>query len=157
MAGPISTPKTRVYIAPYTDESTATEYDALPWERIGTVLDVGEFGPQYQEITYTPLDDGIVHRLKGALDNGSIPLILGRDPDNAGQADLLSALPDYDNYAFKIELNDKPSGAGAKPTRFMFPGKAMSYRTQIGDANQIVRANVNIAIDGDIVTGARGT
>lgn len=157
MSGAIATTKLKVSISDTTACDTIAEYDALTWVKIGNVLDVGEFGPQYQEITYTTIDDGLVFRLKGALDNGMFSLTLARKPSDAGQADVIAALDDSLSYNIKVEPNDKPAGVGAKGTRFCFPAKVFSYRNQFGDANQVVRTVVNVGIDGELVEGVAGT
>lgn len=158
MAKAISTAKMKVFVeASGTECDTITEYDALTWVKVGNLLDVGEFGAQYQEVTYTTIDEGVVHRLKGALDNGTFQLLTARDPEDVGQSDMLEGLDSYENVNIKVELNNKPSGVGAKPTRLCFPAKIFSYKNQFGDANQIVKANINVGIDGFIIEGARGT
>lgn len=157
MAKAISTAKMRVFIEAGTECDTLSEYDALTWVRVGQLLDVGEFGAQYQEVTYTTIDDGIVHRLKGALDNGTFSITVARNPEDEGQGDVLVGLDSYDNVNVKVELNDKPAGVGAKPTRFCFPAKIFSYKNQFGDANQVTKAVINVGIDGFIIEGARGS
>lgn len=155
--GAISTAKMKVFIETAgTECDTLAEYDALTWVKVGNLLDVGEFGAQYQEVTYTTIDDAVVRRLKGALDNGTFSLLLARNPDDVGQGDVLEGLDSYTNVNIKVELNDKPTGAGAKGTRFYYPAKIFSYKNQFGDANQVVKANVNVGIDGFIIEGARG-
>ncbi|SMH29750.1 hypothetical protein [Azospirillum agricola] len=157
MAKAISTAKMKVYVEAGTECDTLSEYDALTYVRVGMLLDVGEFGAQYQEVTYTTIDEGVVRRLKGALDNGTFSLSTARVPEDVGQADMLEGLDSYENVNIKVELNDKPTGVGAKPTRFYFPAKIFSYKNQFGDANQVVKANINIGIDGFIIEGARVT
>ncbi|KAA0592946.1 hypothetical protein J2848_005698 [Azospirillum lipoferum] len=158
MAKAISTAKMKVFVdTSGTECDTITEYDALTWVKVGNLLDVGEFGAQYQEVTYTTIDEAIVHRLKGALDNGTFSLTVARNPDDAGQGDVLEGLDSYENVNVKVELNDKPAGVGAKPTRFCYPAKIFSYKNQFGDANQVVKAVINVGIDGFIIEGARGT
>ncbi|HYF87426.1 hypothetical protein [Azospirillum sp.] len=154
--GAISTAKMKVFIEAGTAADTLAEFDALTWVRVGNLLDVGEFGAQFQEVTYTTIDDGIVRRLKGALDNGTFSITVARNPEDEGQGDVLVGLDSYENVNIKVEMNDKPAGAGAKPTRFFFPAKIFSYKNQFGDANQVVKAVINIGIDGGIIEGARG-
>lgn len=153
--GAITASKTKLSVGGTTACDTVSEYDALTWVAVSDVTNYGEFGPQYQEITYTPIETGVVKRLKGALDNGNLQLELARNPDDAGQADLIEALASYDNINVKVELNDKPTGAGAKPTRFFFPCKVMAYRPVIGDGNRVVGATVQLGIDGDVLEGAK--
>lgn len=154
----ISVPKTKLYIAEeQTAQTTVSGYDALTWTLVAGVLDYGDVGPEYKPIEFETVDDGLVHRLKGSLDNGMMTLKLARDPTNEGQSAVIAALSDYDNYNFKIEFNNKPAGVGAKPTRLFFAGKVMSYKTNIGGGSKLLEATTQLAIDGDVLEGARGT
>lgn len=158
MGKPVTASKTRLYVElAGTVCDTVNDYDALTWVRVAHIANYGEFGPQYQEITYTDVDEGVVHRLKGALDNGSLQVELNRNPEDAGQSDLIAGLDQYDNVNVKIELNDKPAGVGAKPTRFFIPAKVMSRRTNIGDGNRVVGDTLQLGIDGALLEGPRGT
>lgn len=152
----VSVPKTKIYIADEQPaQTTVSGYDGLTWTLVAGVLDYGDVGPEYKPIEYETVDDGLIHRLKGSLDNGTMTLKLARDPANAGQSAIISALADYDNYNFKIEFNDKPTGVGAKPTRLCFAAKVMSYKTNIGGGSKLLEATVQLAIDGDVLEGAR--
>ncbi|WP_207479574.1 hypothetical protein [Arenibaculum pallidiluteum] len=152
----ITSAGTKLYVAgAHTTADSVAEYDALTWVEVGEVTNFGEFGASYAEITHVPVGTNITHKFKGTRNDGSLQLTLGRDPSDVGQADLVEALDSYDSYDFKIELNDLPSGTGAKPTRFFFAGKVMSYTTNIGNGGQVVGANTTISIDGAVLEGAK--
>lgn len=156
----VSAMKTKIYIGGQTPCATKAEYEALPdgtWTQIKGVLNMGEFGPQYEEIAYTAMDEGIVQRLKGALDNGTLALEVRRDPDDPGQTALIAAVDDYENYNFMIELNNKPKPAGSKATRFFLAGKAMAYRNNPADGKKVLTATCPIAIDGHIFEAPKVT
>lgn len=148
---------TKLFIGGVHDGTVDTEiaYDALTWVEVGEITSFGEFGASYNEITHNPVGSRKTYKFKGARNDGSLQLTLGRDPSDAGQADLTEALDSDSNYAFKVELNDLPSGVGAKPTRFFFPGKVMSYTANIGGVDGVIQSTCQISIDGNILEAAQ--
>lgn len=116
------------------------------WQLIGEVVNPGEFGRVYNLITHTSLDDRNVRKFKGSRNDGQLNMQLGRDPQDDGQADLISALDDDSDYNFKIELPDDPGGTGNSPTTFLFQAKVMSYTTNIGDPDSIIGATCLLEI-----------
>jgi hypothetical protein len=141
---------TKIYIGgkgPLLDESA--------FQLIGEIVNPGEFGRVYEEIQHTSLDNRNVRKFKGSRNDGNMNMQLGRDPSDDGQADLIVALDDDDDYNFKVELNDDPGGTGDSPTTILFKAKVMSYTTNIGDANSIVAATALLGIQsGTIVETA---
>lgn len=157
--GVITSAKSKLYVSPglhLTATNTLSEYDALTgWIEIGDVVSYGEFGATFEEITHQPINDGLVYKFKGSKNSGSLTLNLGRAPSDAGQARLIEATDIYDFLDFKLELNDLPTGTGAKPTRQFFYAQVMSYTTNIPNANSIIGATCTISISGDLVEGAK--
>jgi hypothetical protein len=154
--GVVTSAKAKLYVAGVhlTATNTLAEYDALTWVEVGDVVGYGEFGASYEEIVHQPINDGNTYRFKGTRNDGSLALTLGRAPADAGQALLITALDDYDDWDFQVQLNDKPNElTGAKGTRMFFPGKVMSYTTNIPSSNSIVGSSCNIGINGAIVEG----
>lgn len=122
------------------------------FQLIGSVINMGEFGPTFDEITYSPLDNRNVQKLKGQRNEGTMTMQLARDATEDGQADLRAALETDFDYNFKIELNDAPPTTANSPTTFLFKAKVMSYATTVGEANSVVTASVGISIQsGSIV------
>lgn len=116
------------------------------FQLIGKVSNMGEFGPAFDEITFSSLDDRNVLKFKGQRNDGSLALQLGRDATEDGQADLVAALATDFDYNFKIELNDAPDTTANTPTTFLFKAKVMSFTTQIGEANSIVGSAAALGI-----------
>lgn len=162
MPGPVTAAKSGVFIRPTPHlEATDTlaEWDALSgWVRIGGITNVGEFGPTYQEITSEPIDAEAVGKYKGMRNDGNLTLTIEWREDDAGQVIVRDALASFEDYDWKVELNNKPAGATSKPSRKFFAGKAMSDTFNIGGPNNLVTGTVNIAINGGmgaIVSGPR--
>lgn len=138
-----TTAGTRIFIAPPGDVpgSPSPEY----FTEIGEVVNFGEFGRVYTEITHEAVNDRNVRKFKGTRNDGTLPLQLGRDTADDGQALIRQALDDDDDWNFRIILNDEPTGGG-DPTSYTFKAKVMSYTTNLGGPNQIIGANASLGI-----------
>ena len=132
----------------YMSSSAPATYNAqgftnLTFTEIGEVFEMGEFGRNYNLVTFNPLSDRRTVKRKGSFNDGTIACQMARVPSDAGQA-LLTAGVDSDNsYSVKIELQDG--------TIFFTTAQIMSYTTNIGNTDQITSATVNLEIDNDIL------
>lgn len=138
---------TKIYIGG-TTEGPQSE---LAYQEIGEIANGGEIGPQFELITFAALADRNVRKFKGTRNDGTITLELGKDAQDAGQADLLAALESDLAFNFKIELNDNPGGSTGTPTTIYFQGKVFSYVSQIGEVNSIIGATCTIEVDSGTV------
>lgn len=125
----------------------AAGYAALTYTVVGEVTSVGEYGANFQEVTHTPLNTGVTQKFKGAKDNGSAQLSIGRDPDDAGQALLRTAAASRNaKYAFRVQIGDAAVGG----TQY-FQARVMSYTTNVNDANSVTGATATLGITTDVV------
>ena len=135
-----------------TDAAIASTIDSEPefmahsWTEVGLIESFGEFGRVFDPVTFQAVGDGRTYKLKGGFNDGAIQFTLGQDLTDAGQALVKTAAnsASQDNYGFRIELNDPPSSVGG-PTTFFLRGLAMSYRTQMGAANAVVKAPITVS------------
>lgn len=143
----------KLFIGDVADDTVDTEgeFEALNLLAVGEIEDMGDFGDVANGITFTSLDDRRVRKFKGSFDAGNIGLTLGRDASDVGQASIRAAQATDFDHAFKITLNDGSSGSPSSPTTFYFRGKVMSYTTNIGNTDSIVRSTVDIAINSAIL------
>jgi hypothetical protein len=119
---------------------------------VGLIESFGEFGRVFAPVNFQAVADGRMYKLKGGFDDGNIALTLGQDLSDGGQA-LLSSYGNASNqntYPFKITL----TGADASFDTIYFGAKVMSYRTQMGSVNNVVKAMVSLEINTPIFTGA---
>lgn len=138
---------TRISIGPTTAATTPTAYAALtPWTEIGEVEDIGEFGDSVGLANFTALNNRRVRKFKTSFDAGELPVTLGRDPADAGQAALAAAVAADADYAIRIELDDKPTPTG-KNTIYYFHAAVTKFTTQVGNADAIVKGTVILAIN----------
>lgn len=124
-------------------EST-TDYGTLTFNTIGEVESIGEFGTEYNEVTFTDLASRRVRKFKGSYNPGSIALTVALDASDTGQGDVATALDSDADVAFEVTLQD----GSIK----YFSGKVMSYTTNISSVDNITMASINIGINTDILS-----
>lgn len=138
-----------------TGADTEAEYKADTYVEIGEIEDLGEFGDTFSAVNFTSLRDGRVRKYKGTADAGDITLALGLDNSDAGQAAVKVAHKDRSkgDYNVKITLNDGEPDATppVAPTTFYMRGKVMNNTVAPGGADNVVRRNVTVAINSDII------
>ena len=120
-----------------------TGFEALTFTEIGEVSEMGEFGRQYNLVTFNTLGDRRTVKRKGSYNDGTIACQMARVPDDAGQTILTTAVYSDNSYSIKIKLQDG--------TVFYTSAQVMSYTTNIGNVDQITSATVNLEIDNDIL------
>lgn len=128
-----------------------SEFTALDWIEVGLIESFGEFGRVFAPVNFQAIADGRMYKLKGGYDDGNLQITVGEDLQDDGQFALYSAANEstQNNYGFRIEMNDGPSGGG--PTTFFFRGLSMSYRTQMGSVNSVVKSTTNIEVNSTIL------
>lgn len=125
---------------------TAAEYAALTWIEIGEVEDLGEFGDESSDVTFSAVSDGRVRHLKGVRDAGTLALVCGRDPLDLGQIALKAAEKTKFSYPIKIQAADAPS-EDYTDSVFYFGAKIMSARDNFGSVDNVTRTTFNLGID----------
>lgn len=134
---------------------TQAEYEADTYVEVGEIEDLGEFGDTFSTANFTPLADGRVRKYKGTADAGDLTLVVGLDNGDAGQAAIKVAHKDRSkgDYNIKITLNDgNPDAVPAVlPTTFYMRGKVMNNTVAPGSADNVVRRNITIGINSDII------
>jgi hypothetical protein len=128
---------------PATYNQAGFENVALTYVEVGEIVDLGEFGAEYNLVTHTALGQRQQKKFKGSFNNGALQLQMARDTSNTGQTALRTALNDDASFSFKVTLQDN--------TKIYFTGKVMSYKTSVGSVDQITGATTTIEIDSVIV------
>ena len=135
--------------------TTEALYKADTYVEVGEIEDLGEFGDTFSSVTFTSLRDGRVRKYKGTADAGDLTLTVGLDNGDLGQAKLKIAHKDRGkgDYNIKITLNDGDPTASpvVTPTTFYMRGKVMNNTVAPGAADNVVRRNVTIGINSDII------
>ena len=149
----------RLYISDtaLTDIETAadaiTDFQGYTYDNeIGLIENVGEFGKVFDLVTFQAVKDGRTYKLKGGFNEGNLQLTVAQDLSDDGQSALYSygTAANQNTYPMKITL----VGADASFDTIYFGGKVMSYRTQMGSVNSVVRALVTIEVNTPTFIGA---
>ena len=134
---------------------TEALYKADTYVDVGEIEDLGEFGDTFSSVTFTSLRDGRVRKYKGTADAGNMTMVVGFDSGDAGQKAVAVAHKDRSkgNYNVKVTLNDGDTDAtpAILPTTFYYGVKVMNNTVAAGQADNVVRRNVTLAINTDII------
>lgn len=116
-------------------------FDALSFEPVGEITNVGEFGKEWATVTHNPLASRGTKKGKGSYNNGTLSPSLALDPSDAGQADMKTALDSDDAAYFAVTLQDG--------TIYYVVGLVMSFKPNIGGVDDVVTASTNIELTPD--------
>lgn len=120
-------------------------YDALTFNVVGEITNIGDYGRVYTEITTDPLAQRRTGKYKGNYDEGSPSFTFNRDATDLGQIDCKTALGLDSNVAFAITHQDGSID--------YFSGKVMSFNNSVGGV-KMYEGNMQIGIDTDIIEKA---
>ena len=112
------------------------------YTEIGMIESIGEFGPEANTGSFTPIGTGIAGKYMGTTDNGELSLTIAKTTVDTGLTELVSAQKSDDPLAYKIELSDG--------TAYTFNGLCRSCRVNVGSGDDAVKINAAIAITGAI-------
>lgn len=147
-----STAGAKLYIGPASpDADDATEWAALtPWVEVGSIEDLGEFGGEAEILTRNYLGQVAATKLKGARDNGTMSVVVGRDALDPGQIAMRAAEQTEFPYAFKVELDDRPAPGGTDSV-YYFAAIVASAKHGMGEANNVTTTTFALGISGAIL------
>jgi hypothetical protein len=129
--------------------ANAAAYAALTWVEIGEVQNLGRFGDKANIVSFAALGDNRVRKVKGSKDAGTIALVCGRDPFDAGQIALRDAADTPYEYAIRIVANDALDGNDT-PSKYYFVGMISSAEDEYGTVDNVVTLNSEILINSAI-------
>lgn len=127
-----------------------SDFDAMSWLEVGFLESVSAFGDEASVITFDAIGEGRTYKLKGTRNAGDLALVAAINPGDDGQLLLRAAEGGSDNYAFRVEFNDVPAG-GSTPSYRYFVGLVTSAREQLDGANNVMKLNINIGINSNVV------
>ena len=128
-----------------------TDFQSLMYVTVGLVENLGEFGRQYELVTFVSISDARTLKLKGPYNDGQMQMTVAYDLSDAGQTVLFDAVNtvDQNTYPFKIVF----VGTNAYFDTIYFGAKVMSYRIQAGAANSVLRALVSLEVNTQVFIG----
>jgi hypothetical protein len=129
---------------PDTFDAAGYQSTDLVWTAIGEVESHGNHGMKATITTFTSVNTGIVQKLKGAKDYGTMSTTMGYVPSDAGQVLLETASESTNRYSFKIQY---PAGDGESVGEVHYlDALVASKENQDGDVNAVRKLAVDIAI-----------
>lgn len=134
---------------PKADDFVAADFTPQTWVRVNNLEGLGTLGDTSTEITFDDIGKGRTQKLKGTRNAGNQELVIGIDYADAGQIAILAAEKAIHDYAFKLEFNDAP--AGGTPSQRLFIAKVMSAAEALDTANNVMKLNVTLGINSNIV------
>lgn len=148
-----STAGTRIAIGPAlaakSTDFTQADFPLLDWNEIGETESLGTVGDTSAEITFDAIASSRTRRLKGTRNAGSMEIVCGIDPNDPGQLAAIAAEKTPLDYAFRMTLNDAP--AGGHPSERYFVAKVASASEQYDSANSVMKLNITLWVNSNVV------
>lgn len=119
------------------------------WKEIKETEGLGSLGDTSQAVNFDGIADKRTRTLKGTRSAGTMEVVCGIDAADAGQLAVIAAEKTNHDYAFKLVLNDAP--AGGTPSERYFIAKVMSQSEQFDQANNVMKLNVSLGVNSNIV------
>ena len=98
----------------------ATGYNALTMTTVGEVSDLGEFGREFNLVTFNPVGSRGVVKKKGSFNQGTMTIQMGLDTDDTGQILLKSASMSDADHSFLVTTQNGD--------KYYFQAQVMSFR-----------------------------
>lgn len=133
-------------------DHVVADFSSIVWTEVTKWTQMGDLGDEASPIPLQVIGEGREKTQKGTRNAGTMQNIFAVVPGDAGQDAMRAAEKTQNNYAFKIELNDKPA-AGASPKNGVryFVGLVMSARETGGAANTVRNLAATVNINSNIV------
>ncbi|GAB1378669.1 hypothetical protein [Pararhodobacter aggregans] len=119
------------------------------WKEIGEVEGLGSLGDTSAEISFDPVNRRRTKRLKGNRSAGTMEVVCGIDYADEGQLALIAAEKTDAEHAFKLVLNDAPSGG--TPSERYFVALVGSAGEAFDAANSVMKLNASLWVNSNIV------
>jgi hypothetical protein len=127
---------------PATFNAAGYTASAVVFTSVGQVENYGNHGMTAAVTPFTPVDTGVVFKMKGSKDYGAMQLVIGNLPSDAGQDILAAAAESANRYSIKITY---PLGnAEATPETHYLDVIVSSFAFQDGAVNDARKINVTL-------------
>ena len=133
-----------------TRPADATAFAALTWTLVGEVENLGTFGDTANLVTFLSVADNRVRKRKGARNAGTMEIVCGHDPLDAGQIAMLAASNSQLIHNFRVVENDRADSNDTNSISY-FTGLMMSGAKNLGGTDDITKRNFTVEIDSAIV------
>lgn len=146
MADTLSGAKLYICATAQNTDLNQAAFEALTYVQVKGVGSHGETGTNTNVVSYDTWDTEFVQKAKGTSNAGDPEVELARIPADAGQVIMRTAGDHFNknNYAFKIELNDAPSGG--TPTTIFNRGIVAGPRIPFGRNEDFITEIYTLAL-----------
>lgn len=128
------------------------DFASIDFEEITSIESLGSLGDTSQSVTFAAIGEAREKVLKGTRSASAMEVVCGVDVTDLGQIACIAAERSPEDFAFKIELNDKPATGGSpKPSIRYFIAKVMSQQEVYDTANSVRKINFTLAVNSNIV------
>ncbi|WP_314586570.1 phage tail tube protein [Pseudomonas benzopyrenica] len=129
---------------PKDSAAAITQLKGITYVQVGELENIGDYGDEAADVSFTGLSDGRVRHLKGAFDAGTVALPVALDAGDAGQVAMVAAQKNRSryNYPFQVTYVDGQVD--------YFVGKVMSSRKTNIQNGDVLRRSFNVGINSEI-------
>lgn len=129
---------------PDTFDAAGYQSTDVPWTVVGEVENYGNHGVVASVSEFTAVDDGVVQKIKGSKNYGTMNLMLGNIPSDTGQDLLHTAAESQLRYSARITY---PLGEGEVTAEIHYLDVLVSkFEFQDGAVNDTRRISVDLAL-----------
>ncbi len=110
----------KLYICetPQPADLTESGFEALTWVEVGKVVTFPDFGVSDNIVSQDYINTDVSQKRKGFRNASDTEIVVGHDPDDAGQTAMKTAADTKYNYAFKLEQADAPDASTTNTIRY---------------------------------------
>lgn len=131
-------------LATKSTDFTEADFTGQTWTEIGETESLGSVGDTSSEITFDSINASRTRRLKGTRNAGTMEIVCGLDPDDAGQLAAIAAERAAGDYAFRVVLSDGVSER-------MFIAQVGGASEQFDSANSVTKLNLTLWVNSNVV------
>lgn len=131
-------------------DMVVSDFVGQSWVNIRWLETLGEVGDESAEITFDAIGESRTQKLKGVRNAGTMAVVAGIDYTDPGQEAVRNAEKSPNDYAFRLEFNDEPTVTGVPSYRY-FCAKVMSVREVLDTANNVMKMNMSLGVNSNVV------
>lgn len=133
--------RTKVYLGTNKIASVVNDYTTDTFTEIKGLTSLGDFGDEFEVVSFNTIDDGRKHKVKGSADAGNWDFEIARDPTDAGQIALRAAAKSPEVFNIKVVLVDG--------SIFYFSGAVTSAKMTFGE-NSVNKQKFQVGITTEV-------
>lgn len=123
---------------PATFDTAGYDVSSIVFSKIGDVENFGNHGLTATITEFTPVETGVIAKVKGSKNYGTMSLVIANVPGNAGLGVLRAAAESNNHYSIEIRYPDN---------EFHYLDVLVSkYEYVDGGANDVQKVNVDLSI-----------